>query len=280
MFYLGVVIFFSRAKYITKNRLLDRYLGFKLCDYPWFVKFWYHAHGWQTHFSFLELEGIRGGQQTLWTPSLGASLFSRLVGYRGRKTGHLLALIAHAQRGTTYISALSNKLGELQTDTDTILGIMSDYYNDLYSSKQNATPADITSFLAGVTTLSLTQRSSFDSPVTLEELQIAVRCLANNKSPGLDGLPNELFKKCCDVLLPWLLEVFQHSAITGRLPTTMQEALIIVLLKPGKDPFLPKSYRPISLLPVDGHSALGDHYWSYSPWPDRFHPTKVHLYQH
>lgn len=31
----------------------------------------------------------------------------------------------------------------------------------------------------------------------------------------------------------------------------MQEAVIIVLPKPGRDPMLPESYRPISLLPVD-----------------------------
>lgn len=35
------------------------------------------------------------------------------------------------------------------------------------------------------------------------------------------------------------------------LPATMYEAIVILLLKPGKDPLLPDSYRPISLLPTD-----------------------------
>lgn len=34
----------------------------------------------------------------------------------------------------------------------------------------------------------------------------------------------------------------------GTLPQSMNEALIIVILKPGKDPLLPNSCWPISLL--------------------------------
>lgn len=171
----------------------------------------------------------------------------------GEKAGHLLASVTQAQRGTTHISALLGPSGVLQTDTVDIITIMEQYYFDLYSPKTTATPGDIVQFLEGVSlpTLSQAQRTSLDSPVTLEELQIAVASLSNNKAPGLDGLPNELFKKFGEILLPQLLEVFYSSAAEGNLPATMQEAVIIVLLKPGKDPAKPESYRPISLLPVD-----------------------------
>lgn len=51
--------------------------------------------------------------------------------------------------------------------------------------------------------------------------------------------------------MPQLLETFNYAAQEVRLPHTMQEAVIIVLPKPGKDPSKPDSYRPILLLPVD-----------------------------
>lgn len=37
----------------------------------------------------------------------------------------------------------------------------------------------------------------------------------------------------------------------GTLPQSMNEALIIVILKPGMNPLLPDSYQPISPLPSD-----------------------------
>lgn len=43
-----------------------------------------------------------------------------------------------------------------------------------------------------------------------------------------------------------------HKAVlTGHLPASMREAIVVLISKPGKDPSLPGSYRPISLLPVD-----------------------------
>ena len=52
-------------------------------------------------------------------------------------------------------------------------------------------------------------------------------------------------------MLPKLLEVFNSSFDTGDLPPSMTRANIVLLLKAGKDPLDPGSYRPISLLQSD-----------------------------
>ena len=42
--------------------------------------------------------------------------------------------------------------------------------------------------------------------------------------------------------------MFNYAIETEKLPDTLEQALVAVLLKPGKDPLLCGSYRPISLL--------------------------------
>lgn len=102
-----------------------------------------------------------------------------------------------------------------------------------------------------IPSLSREDREELEALLTLEELQRVIADMANQKAPGPVGLPIEIFKRYGDVLLPKLLEVFNRAIVEGRLPISMTEATIIVLLKEGKNPLDVASYRPISLLCSD-----------------------------
>lgn len=90
-----------------------------------------------------------------------------------------------------------------------------------------------------------------EQPLTLAELEQALQLSPKDKAPGSDGLPADFYKLYKDTLLPPLLSVFQKAVEVGCLPTSMREAIVVLIPKPGKDPSLLGSYRPISLLPVD-----------------------------
>ena len=68
-------------------------------------------------------------------------------------------------------------------------------------------------------------------PMTMEELEKGISTLK----------PGTVTKK-------WLLQLYNHCLTTHKLPKIWKKAHVIALLKPGKDPSIPKSYRPISLL--------------------------------
>lgn len=127
------------------------------------------------------------------------------------------------------------------------------FYSDLYQSKVEYSMALLRDFLdpLKLPSLSSVVREELNAPLTLEELRRAVLEAPNNKAPGLDGLPSEVYKYYGDILLPELLKVLNHAWETFKLPDSMNEACIIVLLKPDKDPLAPESYRPISLLNSD-----------------------------
>lgn len=72
------------------------------------------------------------------------------------------------------------------------------------------------------------------------------------KAPGRDGLPMGVWQKTWDVVGDRILGIFQASIQLGYVPAEWKVAKIITLPKAGKDPSLPNSYRPISLLTTLG----------------------------
>ena len=78
-----------------------------------------------------------------------------------------------------------------------------------------------------------------------------ISSVPNNKAAGPDGFSIQFFKKCSSKLSPLLLRMLNHSMLNSRLPPTLYKANISLIPKPGRDPNLVSSYRPISLLPIE-----------------------------
>lgn len=89
------------------------------------------------------------------------------------------------------------------------------------------------------------------APITISEVEEAIKSLQSSKSPGPDGYTTEFYKAFHTKLAPILVRVFNEALMKGHLPPTLSEASIILLPKKDKDPLLCSSYRPISLLNVD-----------------------------
>ncbi|GFV58943.1 putative RNA-directed DNA polymerase from transposon X-element [Trichonephila clavipes] len=70
---------------------------------------------------------------------------------------------------------------------------------------------------------------------------------AHNTSPGPDGISYVLLRRLSEDSLVSLLYLFNRIWREQVYPTQWQEAIVIPILKPGKDPKNPLSYRPIAL---------------------------------
>ncbi|GFU46495.1 probable RNA-directed DNA polymerase from transposon X-element [Trichonephila clavipes] len=69
----------------------------------------------------------------------------------------------------------------------------------------------------------------------------------HNTSPGPDGISYVLLRHLSEDSLVSLLYLFNRIWREQVYPTLWQEAIVIPILKPGKDPKNPLSYRPIAL---------------------------------
>src|SRR4029077_15889644 len=79
-----------------------------------------------------------------------------------------------------------------------------------------------------------------------EELIDAIH-QSKDTAVGPDDIHYQLLKHLPEKSLETLLSIFNRMWIEGTFPSIWQEAILIPILKPGKDDADPNSYRPIAL---------------------------------
>jgi len=85
-----------------------------------------------------------------------------------------------------------------------------------------------------------------------EEVQKAIRGLKVIKAPGLNGIPKRALEHFPQRAVSLLVLIFNAIFLTHHFPTVWKHARVISIIKLGKDPALPSSYRSISLLDMIG----------------------------
>ena len=78
-----------------------------------------------------------------------------------------------------------------------------------------------------------------------------VKDLKNSSATGVDYIDTRTVKLVADLIVPSLTHIINLSIRTSTFPNIWKFAKVIPLLKSSVcDPLLPKSYRPVALLPI------------------------------
>jgi len=111
---------------------------------------------------------------------------------------------------------------------------------------------------AVIETVDVALRSYFLSPAsepqltTPDEVHEDIRGLKVSKVSSPNGIPNRALKHLPKRAVSLLARTFNAVLRTHHIPQKWKHARVISILKPGKDPALASSYRPISLLDTIG----------------------------
>ncbi len=87
-----------------------------------------------------------------------------------------------------------------------------------------------------------------NSLITEDELSSAIKKLKKGKSPGIDGIPIDLFIDCEKSLNPLLLDLFNYVLINEDYPAEWALGLVNPVPKGGPD--LVENFRKITVLPA------------------------------
>lgn len=152
---------------------------------------------------------------------------SRLLAYKLRKNDDL-----------ANISAIRTKEGDITSDPVRINSTFQSFYQDLYTSEVPRNDEACYEFLKSLQLPKLSPQAvcSLKAPISLEELRLAVKAMNKGRSPGLDGLPPELFEAFWSQLGPLLLDMLNFSINRGSFSGSSNIAIISFLLKKDKPP--------------------------------------------
>ena len=123
------------------------------------------------------------------------------------------------------------------------------FYQNLYS-RPHTDESALGQLLDDIPKLDPFDSENLDLPPTLDELNVAVKQLGKNKTPGLDGLTSEFFQFFWPILQDDFLSVLSHACCSGNLPFSFRRAVITLLPKKGDLTDI-ANWRPVSLLNTD-----------------------------
>lgn len=135
-----------------------------------------------------------------------------------------------------WIMSLKNKENKTTSNRDCLIGAATQFYKELYGNEGSH------------------QRTRQEALIPLSvvpsiiesEVRCAIQHLKSDKSPGDDGITNDILKAIIDPLVPILTSLFNDMLTLNKVPKEWGISIITLLYKKG-DPADLGNYRPISL---------------------------------
>ena len=149
-----------------------------------------------------------------------------------------------------WIPALRESGGSIVSSPEGLCRTLNTFYSDLFSSVPTDSVVQSSLLSNFPCPLPCDQARLCEGPLTPHECLCALKGMAKNKAPGLDGLPVEFYLRFWHVLGGDLVAVLNSCSLSGSLALSQRRGIITLSFKKG-DRLDPRNWRLITLLNVD-----------------------------
>ena len=126
------------------------------------------------------------------------------------------------------------------------------HFRDHFARCPDLPLQEFRSYLADFPSLGTAEAASCEGVVTECEVHDVLKQVGLNKSPGLDGLPYEVYLRMSHMFVPVLTDMFNPWFAQGAIPGCITKGVITLLKKGGKHVWEGlDDYRPITLLKTE-----------------------------
>ena len=123
------------------------------------------------------------------------------------------------------------------------------HFRDCFARSPDILVQEFRSYLADFLRLQEAEAASCDGVVTEFEVRDALKQVGLNKSPGLDGLPYEVYMRLLHMFVPILTNMFNHWFAQGTISGCVTKSVITLLKKGGRHVWKDlDDYLPMTLL--------------------------------
>ena len=148
-----------------------------------------------------------------------------------------------------YVASVKTADGRLLHSSREIRDAFRAHFRDRFARCPDLPIREFRSYLADFPHLRVAKAASCEGVVTECEVRDALKQVGLNKSPGLDGLPYEVYLRMSHMFVPILTDVFNHWFAQGAIPGSVTKGMITLLKKGGRHVWEGlDDYRPITLL--------------------------------
>ena len=148
-----------------------------------------------------------------------------------------------------YIRSVKTPDGQILQSTRDICDGFRQHLQKRFTKKPSLCEQEFRSYLADFPRLGSVEAASCEGEIRESEVLNALKQVGRNKSPGLDGLPYEMYLRLSHIFVPLLTVMFNHWFNQGGIPGQVTKGVITLLKKGDTDGGEElDDYRPITLL--------------------------------
>ena len=147
-----------------------------------------------------------------------------------------------------HIASITSLDGRHLTTSGGICEEFRSYFQDLFTREPGLDPVQFDTYLADFPRLEATEAAGCEGRIREDEVREVLRTVGLDKTPGIDGLPYEVYCRLAPIFTPLLTTLFNHWLKQGSIPQRITRGVVKLLVKDKHGGDGIDNFRPLTML--------------------------------